>query len=972
MKLLKIFCLVLVLFLTDHKTILAIYAPGETLDPSCLPTDSDCKVSPLAVAGSNSSITSLLSLNNFSIVGSTTAPSLISSDVLASFTGNLIDLKIASTSKFTVNNAGGLTLAGGVSSSGTTTSSFAGPVVFNNQDTFATTTEIGQYNIVLWGDSFTAGMTPEFAKVTKDAGVSVDGQGIGGQGSAAIAQRMLSVPQKFNSFNVLWVGRNSVSDPSGVQTDVNSMISALTDPKKFVILSVMNASGEGIGHAFYTNIMSLNNYMATTYPDNYLDVRAHIMSSCNAIGPSNTTGWHASTTQDLIDCAADVPPSSLRVDATHYSETGYRIIAEYLWSYMQDSVYEEQVNKPLSLKNIGQMFLTPPKFGSFDIHSDAVVKMNNVSLISASTTLANYFFGDSAGNTVIATGTMRTLATGINNVGLGTRALFSLTSGIDNTATGVDSLRLNTTGSYNTGNGLGALYSNTTGGTNTAMGMQALYSNTTGSSNTATGFQSLYTATSTNNNSAYGANSLRLNTLGANSSAFGVNALTANTTGSNNTAYGYNSLGANTTASNNTAYGNSSLSSNTSGTQNLGVGPSALGGNTTGSFNTAFGWQSLLGNTTGANNLALGYKAGYGDGTADQRTVIDTFATFIGYQASRASSTASTTVLTNITAIGKNARAGASNTLVLGGTGADAVNVGIGTTTPWRTLTVNGSIAVTNLTANSGSNYALCINNVTKEITADVGGACNPSSARFKNDIKPLNIEALNIITALKPSSYTYSNTSYLHYGLIAEEAVIAHPQLVTYEEDRKTPHGLDTNAIMALLIKGIQELSLRLQQLAENGIANIKSIVTDKLTTNLVITDGIQIRDKSTNQVYCVTIKNGDFDKQQGVCDSEIEEPKNSVSTNLDTANTDTIKSNSDSNQQIASSTSSEVIPIGNAQLEETDTIPESASESKGSEQVSDVLIEKDSEKTEIDIVEQPGASDTILQTNSDPEVIN
>lgn len=47
--------------------------------------------------------------------------------------------------------------------------------------------------------------------------------------------------------------------------------------------------------------------------------------------------------------------------------------------------------------------------------------------------------------------------------------------------------------------------------------------------------------------------------------------------------------------------------------------------------------------------------------------------------------------LTNATAIGANASVTQSNALVLGGTGSNAVNVGIGTTAPAYTLDVKGS-----------------------------------------------------------------------------------------------------------------------------------------------------------------------------------------------------------------------------------------------------------------------------------------
>lgn len=70
------------------------------------------------------------------------------------------------------------------------------------------------------------------------------------------------------------------------------------------------------------------------------------------------------------------------------------------------------------------------------------------------------------------------------------------------------------------------------------------------------------------------------------------------------------------------------------------------------------------------------------------RSVIDTNSMFLGYQASRDASVSPSTALNNATAIGYNAKVARSNSLILGGTGTDAVNVGIGTTTPFASLEV--------------------------------------------------------------------------------------------------------------------------------------------------------------------------------------------------------------------------------------------------------------------------------------------
>ncbi len=162
-------------------------------------------------------------------------------------------------------------------------------------------------------------------------------------------------------------------------------------------------------------------------------------------------------------------------------------------------------------------------------------------------------------------------------------------------------------------------------------------------------------------------------------------------TGEKNTANGYQNLYANTTGVGNTAIGYKALRFNTGGQYNSANGYAALYLNTTGHYNVAYGNQALNANTTGSGNVAIGNNAGYGSDTVDQYSVIDSNSTFIGNQASRSESVASTSALTNIIAIGYKAKVGASNSLVLGGTGNYAVKVGIGTTTPLAMLTVRAT-----------------------------------------------------------------------------------------------------------------------------------------------------------------------------------------------------------------------------------------------------------------------------------------
>ena len=213
----------------------------------------------------------------------------------------------------------------------------------------------------------------------------------------------------------------------------------------------------------------------------------------------------------------------------------------------------------------------------------------------------------------------------------------------------------------------------------------------------------------TTQNLGYGVNTFQHLTTGDSNVGVGYFALNGNTTGNENTAIGYITLGANTTGRYNIALGSEALIHNTTGNwnnglgtltlfsnltgiENVAIGGSALYYNTTGSDNTGVGDTALGSNITGQNNVAVGYAAG-----AIQSA--GSYNTFLGY----AADTTGDSGFTNVTAIGNNAKAGASNTMALGGTGADAVKVGIGKTTPNSTLAAVGLPAyATNAAAISG------------------------------------------------------------------------------------------------------------------------------------------------------------------------------------------------------------------------------------------------------------------------------
>ena len=360
----------------------------------------------------------------------------------------------------------------------------------------------------------------------------------------------------------------------------------------------------------------------------------------------------------------------------------------------------------------------------------------------ARTDVANTFNGSQA----IQSGNLALAATTSASVGvltLGEQTFLHVYGSASNTFVGtVAGGAFATTGQFNTGTGYQALYSNTTGGEKTASGGHALGKNTTG-----------------NENTAIGINALWRNTSGSGNTASGAYALSFNTTGAGNAASGYQALQNNTDASCNTASGYYALTQNCSG----------VSSNCPANYNTALGYYAgvttygVNANVTGAGNTFLG--ASSGPGTSTQ--------------------------LNNATAIGYRALVSASNALVLGGTGAYAVKVGIGTATPSNILTIVQDSA-TDPIADSWATY---------------------SSRRWKTNIQTLQ-GALDKVARLRGVSYDAKADGQHNIGLIAEEVGEVVPEVVAYEANGQDAKSVDYARLSALLIEAVKEQQAEIREL--------------------------------------------------------------------------------------------------------------------------------------------------------------
>jgi trimeric autotransporter adhesin len=278
-----------------------------------------------------------------------------------------------------------------------------------------------------------------------------------------------------------------------------------------------------------------------------------------------------------------------------------------------------------------------------------------------------------------------------SNITFGENGLLNNTSGFSNIAIGAGSLKNNTNRSNLVAIGDSALFSNGIGAVsfndaknNVAIGSKALFENTVGSSNTAIGSFALQNNGIGYYNTAVGTSALANNTFGISNTAFGHVALQSSTQGSRNTAVGDAALIANNTGNDNTAMGNQALYNVVNVNNNTAIGSKSLLLNN-GNDNTAIGFLALGNNFSGSGNTAIGNTALIGNSTGNNITAIGNGANVLGSN------------LSNATAIGYNAKVSASNSLVLGGTGGEAVNVGVGNTSPPNTFTINytGTVATT-------------------------------------------------------------------------------------------------------------------------------------------------------------------------------------------------------------------------------------------------------------------------------------
>jgi hypothetical protein len=248
--------------------------------------------------------------------------------------------------------------------------------------------------------------------------------------------------------------------------------------------------------------------------------------------------------------------------------------------------------------------------------------------------------------------------------------------------------------------------------------------------------------------------------------AEGEDALLGLTAGENNTAAGFHALFNNGAGDNNTAVGSVALLNNTDGLANTAAGADALQKNTTGDANTAVGVFALFNNSRGSRNVAVGAES------LKRNTGSDNIG--VGYEA------------------GMNVGAG-SNTICIGHPGVTGDN---------KTIRI-GTIGTQTNTFIAGVNGVTVAGGVAVVVDADGHLGTRTSSARYKQEIKPMN-KMSEAIFALNPVTFRYNDEldpdGIPQFGLVAEDVEKVDPTLIARDEENK-PYSVRYEAVNAMLL---------------------------------------------------------------------------------------------------------------------------------------------------------------------------
>lgn len=222
------------------------------------------------------------------------------------------------------------------------------------------------YHIVAWGDSMTFGYAPYIKE--SEPGWNIHNEGVPGETSTQIKDRMVAGTALLGLTTVICVGTvdyNGPAEQTIILQNIATMVAALPDPKRFLIVSAFISADYPYPGATNDALYALNSAMASAYPDNYLDVNQYIVDSYNPSLP-----------QDVIDFGNKVTPTSLRSDAIHLNSAGNSLAGNYIANWIESNLNIPGLNFVRST-DLADVFSSPPEIGRT---TPALATFKNVTL----------------------------------------------------------------------------------------------------------------------------------------------------------------------------------------------------------------------------------------------------------------------------------------------------------------------------------------------------------------------------------------------------------------------------------------------------------------------------------------------------------------------------------------------------------------------------------------------------------------
>lgn len=132
-----------------------------------------------------------------------------------------------------------------------------------------------------------------------------------------------------HDIQIYWWGKNNATSAlTGLIDLYNNAISIVSEPKRFVVLGVLPSSDQIIGTTNYNNIISANDLLKNTFPNNYVDINPPTVEEMDFIK-------YVPTSQDNIDIANGIFPTGMHYDNVHLNGYGYNIIANRVAKMIQ-------------------------------------------------------------------------------------------------------------------------------------------------------------------------------------------------------------------------------------------------------------------------------------------------------------------------------------------------------------------------------------------------------------------------------------------------------------------------------------------------------------------------------------------------------------------------------------------------------------------------------------------------------------